>query len=543
MSKRNSTDAPSRSKASRLSRVVYESPTISDEDVAQASQLRVATFARDTAANGVLVADGAGLRIATDRGALIVEDGVGESRRARRFEKATHGLNRIVVLGGSGSVSIESLHWCRRLGISVVVLAPDGSAALASTPRYNDDARLRRIQGGAPDLPVGLDVARQLIGRKLLGQADLLASRFAETATATTIAELADATSTACDVDELRQIEASAAALYWQRWAGRPECAPRFVTRDLRRIPPHWTRYEGRRSVLASVTANRKAERPVNAILNYLYSLLEAEAIFACQVVGLDPGLGLVHFDAKGRASFALDLIEPVRPEVDGYVLDLLARRTFRGGEFTETADGHCRLLAPLTHELAETMPVWARSLAPLAEQAAHAFGQAMAGKFQPTTPLTSRRQRESQAVVNARKSVAKGRRDAPLRARQMPAEPRTVQERWCLDCGGRIFNARHVRCADCIAKDPRQSDDVRSRRGRAISSRKRALIGWERANPDVAYDPDWFRGEILPGLADVKLSAIVEAAGISKSYASQVRSGKFTPHVSTWAALAQLGV
>jgi CRISPR/Cas system-associated endonuclease Cas1 len=55
----------------------------------------------------------------------------------------------------------------------------------------------------------------------------------------------------------------------------------------------------------------------------------------------------------QGRASFAPDLIEPVRPEVDGFVLDLLARRTFRKGEFTETADGHCRLLAPLTHELA----------------------------------------------------------------------------------------------------------------------------------------------------------------------------------------------
>jgi CRISPR-associated endonuclease Cas1 len=460
----------------------------------------------------------------------------------RRFNKATHGLRRVVLLGSSGYISIEALHWCRRLGIAVVVLAPDGSAALASTPRYTDDARLRRMQTRSMDLPVGLDIARALIGRKLLAQASLLSSRLAASPTATTVAELADATSTACDVDEIRQIEASAAALYWQRWAGRPECAPRFVTKDLRRIPPHWTRYEGRRSVLASVIANRKAERPVNAILNYLYSLLEAEAILACLVVGLDPGLGLVHSDAKGRASFALDLIEPIRPEVDGYVLDLLARRTFRKGEFTETADGHCRLLAPLTHELAETMPVWARSLAPLAEQAAHAFGQAMAGKFQPTTPLTSRRQRESQAVVNARKAVAKGRRVAPLRARQLPAEPTTVQERWCLDCGGRIFNARHVRCADCIGADPQQSDDVRSRRGRAISSRKRALIEWERTNPAVAYDPGLFRREILPGLKGVRLAAIMEAAGISKGYASQVRSGKFTPHVSMWAALAQLG-
>jgi hypothetical protein len=101
-------------------------------------------------------------------------------------------------------------------------------------------------------------------------------------------------------------------------------------------------------------------------------------------------------------------------------------------------------------------------------------------------------------------------------RTRQLPTEPTAVQQRWCLDCGGRVFNARHVRCADCIVADPRQTDDVRSRRGRAISSRKRALVEWERANPDVAYDPELFRQEILPRLAGVKLSAIMEAAGIS---------------------------
>ena len=44
--------------------------------------------------------------------------------------------------------------------------------------------------------------------------------------------------------------------------------------------------------MLASAASNRKAERPVNAMLNYLYSLVEAEAILACQAVGLDSGLG-----------------------------------------------------------------------------------------------------------------------------------------------------------------------------------------------------------------------------------------------------------
>jgi hypothetical protein len=39
--------------------------------------------------------------------------------------------------------------------------------------------------------------------------------------------------------------------------------------------------------------------------------------------------------------------------------------------------------------------------------------------------------------------------------------------------------------------------------------------------------------------LAPAKLSVIAEAAGCSKAYASDIRRGKWTPHVSMWAALA----
>jgi transcriptional regulator with XRE-family HTH domain len=56
-----------------------------------------------------------------------------------------------------------------------------------------------------------------------------------------------------------------------------------------------------------------------------------------------------------------------------------------------------------------------------------------------------------------------------------------------------------------------------------------------------VVYDPELFRREILPRLAGVKLSEIAEAAGCSKAYASDIRRGKWTPHVSTWPALAEL--
>jgi hypothetical protein len=111
-----------------------------------------------------------------------------------------------------------------------------------------------------------------------------------------------------------------------------------------------------------------------------------------------------------------------------------------------------------------------------------------------------------------------------------------------CPDCGGQLTNHRHVGCDQCIAADPRQTAELRGRRGAAIAARKQVQREWEEAPPgSEGLDPDYFRREILPGLARVKLIDIVAATGISKAFASQIRAGKFTPHVSTWPALARL--
>jgi len=444
-----------------------------------------------------------------------------------------------VILNAAGLFSLDALRWCQALGVGVLVLGPDGTAQLASTPRMTDDARLRRAQAFATGEPYGLDIGRWLIARKLVGQGALVLRKFGNGETAESIGDLALSVEAGASIDEVRQLEASAAALYFGAWLGRPECAPSFAARDRRRIPPHWSRYEGRRSVLASAASNRKAERPVNALLNYVYALVEAEAILACQAVGLDPGLGIVHADAKDRQSLALDLMEPVRPAVDDFVLDLLAHRTFRKVEFSETSDGHVRLRSPLTHELAATIPKWAKSLAPIAEHVAHVFGKAMAGTYSAVTPLSRSRSRAAQAVVKARKASATmaGASTVVLQKPVLSAKP----EWRCPECGGPVSNYRHVRCEACIAADPAQAPEFRGRRGAAIAARKRAQSEWNKANPGTSYDPDLFRRDIWPRLATVPLKEIAEAAGCSKASASDIRRGKWAPHVSTWRGLADL--
>src|SRR3954451_12076444 len=126
----------------------------------------------------------------------------------------------------------------------------------------------------------------------------------------------------AASIDELLAAEAAAAAAYWDAWSSVP--VP-FGMADQQRVPEHWLTFGQRHSTLTRST--RAATNPANAILNYLYALLEAETTLALQTVGLDPGLGFFYADRDGRASLALDVMEAARPTVDAYLLAMLRQR------------------------------------------------------------------------------------------------------------------------------------------------------------------------------------------------------------------------
>jgi CRISPR/Cas system-associated endonuclease Cas1 len=78
--------------------------------------------------------------------------------------------------------------------------------------------------------------------------------------------------------------------------------------------------------------------------------------------------------DKPTRDSFACDLMEAVRPDVDAYVLNWIARQPLRRSWFFEERNGNCRLMADLATQLAETTSTWARLVAPVAEWAMKEF-------------------------------------------------------------------------------------------------------------------------------------------------------------------------
>lgn len=118
---------------------------------------------------GVLVVDGYGISTRVLYGKLRVEDGIGPHRRAISLDRAGSGLERLVLLGKTGTLTLESLAWLRAIGAALVHLSPDGQVLTHSVP-FGYEGLVRRSQALAIANGLDVEVARELIRRKLDGQ-------------------------------------------------------------------------------------------------------------------------------------------------------------------------------------------------------------------------------------------------------------------------------------------------------------------------------------------------------------------------------------
>jgi CRISPR/Cas system-associated endonuclease Cas1 len=210
---------------------------------------------------------------------------------------------------------------------------------------------------------VALKIARELIVQKLVGQEQVLRKFFKEPPSLDVIAAARRSVANANTNDEIRRWEAKGALAYWGTMREMPV---NFSQADSLRIPEHWLRFGGRVSPLTN--SPRLAVNPANAILNYLYAVLESESRLALAALGLDPGLGVLHNDLRSRDSLAADLMEPARPKADALLLSLLTSEQLRREWFFEQRDGNCRLMASFAARLSETAPMWRTAVGSFAE-------------------------------------------------------------------------------------------------------------------------------------------------------------------------------
>ena len=486
--------------------------------------------------HGVVTLFGYGIKAFVERGHLILEDGIGLERRYARLPRIGHGLRRLVVIGSDGMVTLGALRWLADQDASFAMLNRDGSVLAVTGPVRSTDARLRRAQGVAHHSGIALQIARELIRNKLEAQERLARTELKSIEAADAIAHARGAIKTAQTLESIRLLESRAAYAYWVAWRKIPI---NFPKNELHRVPEHWLTFGTRISPLTG--SPRLAPNPVNAMLNYLYALLESEARLAIAALGLDPALGVLHSDAPNRDSLACDVMEPVRPEIDAYVLRLVSRQTLRREWFFEQRNGSCRLMGSFTVRLSETAQTWANSVAPIAESLARILWSTKRIHSRtpqaPATRLTQDRRREARGL--------------PARSRPGSA-PRP--DGCCRDCGSEISrgSTHCARCAvqhnvDSLVKLARkgrvaaQSEQAQQRRTATQVGHAASIAAWRRSELPTWLDEPFYRREIQPRLGRVKLSVLSTALGVSIPYVANIRSGKRIPHARHWQTLARL--
>ena len=248
-----------------------------------------------------------------------------------------------------------------------------------------------------------------------------------------------------------------------------------------------------------------------------------------------------MHTDTANRDSLALDVLEPVRPQVEDWLINWIMRELFRRADFFETATGNCRLMSHLCARLGETTPTWGKLVAPWAEYVARTL-------WASTSPSKSER-RLSTPLTQQNRREAKGRVPLP---EVSPPRPQRV----CRSCGAMLGGKQVEYCAPCGVSVSRANMIGLAQRGRAAfvnSEKSRARLSASQKRQNAARRgwlasslPSWltqsaYRERILPRLAQITVPTLAQTMDVTEPYAAEVRKGRHVPHPMHWQALAEL--
>jgi hypothetical protein len=315
-----------------------------------------------------------------------------------------------------------------------------------------------------------------------------------------------------------------------------------------------------------------RAATPGNALLNYLYRVLESEMVIALLGVGFDPGIAIFHLDRDRRSSLAADAIEAVRHYVDCWLAAWLAASRFAKRDFVESEDGEIRITRPLTSHLAMSGPIWRRAATAVSGWLAQSFGRVAgaggvliaAGGIIPVPqnlpPALTRSGRLFPPLSPLLPVFL-----APSRAHRPAAVKDDPIPRTCHECGRALPLRRRKFCSEECATsyysdtqfqaivaalasrrvDPKRSRAANLAIGKKASRNAASRHAW-RSRPAWSETDDealrrWYADAVYPALTRCKLTAIMHATGLSKQFSITIRAGRLTPHPRHFAAIAKL--
>jgi hypothetical protein len=147
------------------------------------------------------------------------------------------------------------------------------------------------------------------------------------------------------------------------------------------------------------------------------------------------------------------------------FLLDLLVDREFTARDFGELPNGICRIAAPLTHELALTLPHWRECLRPIAARLAQTFRESLVNKGAAPRALAAKSGNKRRSVPGPERSPLlatprKASQPRPYATRTWHAptiEARPANPTACAICGEGVLKRRRRHCEACMPKARRE--------------------------------------------------------------------------------------
>lgn len=274
--------------------------------------------------NAVLTLAGHGARLAVERDELVLFPGTSSitvKESARRLARGVHGIKAIVIVGYAGYLSMDAIEWLAQQNVGLYTLDLVGNLCLNLIPAISPHRPIqRRAQYSANPFNIARNIVQEKLSEAVRVKPEL---ELPYRRILNDIARMGN-------LDMLRLAEGRAANLYWNQW--------NFELPHYRGFPEHWHTFSNRSSPLTG--SGRKAVHPVNAMLNYGYTVLAGRIERALIFDGYDPAAGSLHADMDGRASLAWDLIELLRPTLDDQLIGWIQTQKWRKKDFELNDDG-----------------------------------------------------------------------------------------------------------------------------------------------------------------------------------------------------------
>jgi CRISP-associated protein Cas1 len=294
-----------------------------------------------------LLLNGHGINLRVDNAKLHIRDGrfsTTEEPKEYVFSPKQIDIDSVVIYGASGNISIEAIRWLIKHRIQVVILNWDGKLLTSMLPPESVQIKTKFAQYRAFDNPKKrLELAQKFIEAKIAGTQEVLEylnQRYPDIDTELPVQ--VDQLDKARDIREVMGIEGVVAAFYW---------------REIEKIIPDKLEFSSR--AIGRTKRPMGASDWVNCMLNYGYSLLQADCLRAINSAGLDAHIGFLHEANPGKNSLAYDMQEPFRFLIDLAVIDLIENDNMEKKDFVRTESFTLRLRPSGAQKVTQSVNNW----------------------------------------------------------------------------------------------------------------------------------------------------------------------------------------